>query len=505
MPQSLLELIFKSSHSGTGGKAAAAEMREVKGTVGELTQGFLGMNLGALTAAGAVAAIGTAIVSTVGEYSNYVEQVGKFADAAGLTSEEASKVIQVADDMRVSVETVESAMKMALKNGFQPTVENLATLADRMKGIADPTKRAAELSKIFGKQWEDIWPLLKDGGDAIREDASAIEDGLIVTKDAVDANRSYMKSVDDLTDAWTSWKYEMLGGVIPAMATMLKEMSAENKALDEGYGKVAGLGGAYGPLAVAQLEASKQTDSYKLAQLGLNSSMDVGAGAAQTFGSVAGGIPTAIGPVGPALDTITASFKNLTSEMIFNQAAAGLDSAAALELARGMGLVNEETYGAIGLLQHLKEKYDANKDGLIDAKEAAAGYTREVLTLNGAIQGMQDKTVQITIEETTISKGGSAHGAPVTPHLGGKPGETTGYAQGGSFIIPPGFPNDTWPLGGGHYGSSGEPVIVLPKEQQVVGGPALVIQQVVIANGMDLAEFETRLRQALPRIWKGNK
>ena len=58
---------------------------------------------------------------------------------------------------------------MALKNGFIPTIDNLAALSDRLLAIDDPALRAAEASKIFGKSYADMMPFLMAGGDAIRD------------------------------------------------------------------------------------------------------------------------------------------------------------------------------------------------------------------------------------------------------------------------------------------------------------------------------------------------
>jgi hypothetical protein len=133
--QSILELIFKTSKQGQGGKEAAKELRELKGTVGEVSSGLMGFNAGALTAAGAVLAVGSFAKESVANWSAYAESMGKAADASGIGADEMSRIAQAADDMRVPIESVTQAFKLALKNGFQPTIENLATLADSLQGM----------------------------------------------------------------------------------------------------------------------------------------------------------------------------------------------------------------------------------------------------------------------------------------------------------------------------------------------------------------------------------
>jgi len=160
---------------------------------------------------------------------------------------------------------------------------------------------------------------------------------------------------------------------------------------------------------------------------------------------------------------ITASFSALTTEMLYNKAAAGLDADEALNLARQMGLVNETTYGALATLEDLKSKYDKNHDGAISASEGAKQYAEEVLRLKGAIDGLQDKTVNIHV----VQSGGGA----VQVLTGGVSNQLeTRRAAGGSFIVPPGYGGDSFPV----RAQSGERVDVTPAGQvNTDGGGAL--------------------------------
>lgn len=92
------------------------------------------------------------------------------------------------------------------------------------------------------------------------------------------------------------------------------------------------------------------------------------------------------------------ALKLATAEMIYQQAAAGLDAGAALELARSMGLLSEQDYVVASSLQVLRQMYDANRDGAIDAGEAAAGYTNSVALMYRAIAELQSKNIPITFE-----------------------------------------------------------------------------------------------------------
>lgn len=147
------------------------------------------------------------------------------------------------------------------------------------------------------------------------------------------------------------------------------------------------------------------------------------------------------------LDTITVGMQSLTAELIYNKAAQGLDADAALQLGLAMGVLNENTIYVTQRLEALRQKYDSNKDGAIDAAEAAAGYTREVANLRGVIDSLKDKTVRVTVIEE--HRGDT--------RVGGAIGD--GAQHGANFIVPSGYPNDTFPL----RVTSGERVIVIPQ------------------------------------------
>lgn len=175
-----------------------------------------------------------AVKQNIDEYSNYVESVDKMSMATGMASEETSRLIQLADDFRVEQGALTTAMKMALQNGFEPTVDNLADLSDKYLTMTSVTERASMMQDIFGRQWVEMVPMLEKGGDAIREAADGIGDGLVVTQDAIEQNREYIKSVDDLTDSWTAFKYSITKDALPALTELLSANAKSISMMNEG-------------------------------------------------------------------------------------------------------------------------------------------------------------------------------------------------------------------------------------------------------------------------------
>lgn len=164
---------------------------------------------------------------------------------------------------------------------------------------------------------------------------------------------------------------------------------------------------------------------------------------------------------GPVSD-LNFAMGELTKATLFNQAAQGLDADAALALANKMGLVNDEALEAKQKLDELRVKFDENKDGLIDATEAANGYTAAVALMGDKLEYAARQANALSV----ASANAIANGAGATAGGGVVSGGSGGYASGADFIVPPGYPNDSYPM----RVQSGERVIVqTPQQQQQTG------------------------------------
>jgi hypothetical protein len=202
------------------------------------------------------------------------------------------------------------------------------------------------------------------------------------------------------------------------------------------------------------------------------------------------------------------ALKPFTAEMLNQKVMATLSGDALLVYATKTGQLNAATYATITGLQGLTAQFDANKNGMIDAGEQTAAYWQQLSQLMGldvtvtlgadysdwlraadaarnffsiagsgpGIMGGQFTNPNGTpTSNAPASLGGySAPGAnpyaykPLAPSSPGpykpptKPVQKP-YAEGGSFVIPGGYPNDTYPLGPYARATSGETVTVTPK------------------------------------------
>ncbi len=201
-------------------------LSDAKGSLESFGGSIVKQIAGLVSLTAAVGAAGKFIKSSVMDWADYADSMRLSAQLAGITTEEMSRLAQAADDFRVPVETMQRSMELALKNGFLPTIENIALLSDELLAIEDPAQRASIASKIFGKSYADMMPFLLAGGDAIREGTAAIDDSLVVTEAAAQDAKELKDGLDNAGDAWTGFKNEFGKAVLPGLTSTLKQMTA---------------------------------------------------------------------------------------------------------------------------------------------------------------------------------------------------------------------------------------------------------------------------------------
>ncbi len=165
------------------------------------------------------------------EFVNYAEQVKNMSRALGASAEETSRIIQVADDVRISYDNLKIAMKEAQKDGIEPNIENLAKLADQYKAIKSPAERTKFLLETFGKSGLEMGKLMERGGDGIRAMSDAIDESLIMTEKGIQASDEYQRSLDDLQDAAKSVQMAFGEQVVPVMNAFMRIVLSDIEAV----------------------------------------------------------------------------------------------------------------------------------------------------------------------------------------------------------------------------------------------------------------------------------
>lgn len=514
--------------------------------------GFMGMASGALAAVGGVAALGGAVAAAanfaqgaVNDWADYNEEIRKMSIATGAAPEDLSRMMQAADDLGVSMDSLQTAFKLVAKNGVQPTIANIAKLSDQLLAITDPTKRAEEAARLFGRQWAEIAPFVLAGSEAIMDGTAAIDENMVATQKSIDQSREYKVAIDDLTDRWTALKNSAAMVILPVAIEGLEEV---NPAIDKIL-KFMSIGVSY-ETTMFKLRGAAQdtgTDIAELIQIQADLATAMGDTTAQERATKAiFDYRTSLGVAGANYDPyiaktqeaagVTDDFAETTEQaasIIFtskdamsyaNQAMGEYitNTNLAQEAQDALGLATGElTLTEIELRDGILRVTQALRDGLITPKQWADMMVilgdetiiaaDKVAILRGYINSLKDKTVTITVN--MVKTGNYAAGATgveiegVTGNAGGGGARlpanpatnkvTGGKGQSGlDMVVPPGYPNDQFPI----FASSGERAIIVPENARYITGGYNGIGGGVIIQNFNIYQQPGQSAMALAEI-----
>lgn len=512
MPSSILELIFKTSKQGQGGKAAAGELRELKGVVGEVSGGLLGFNAANLTAVGAIVAVGAAVSKVVGDYQNYAESIRGIAAITGTGVEETSRMVQAFDDMGIELSKIQSVVESAARKGFVMSIENIVTLADEYNALNTQEEKNALLNEKLGRSGFELAKAFERGGKAIQDAADSQAEGLLITEKNIEAAEKLRVAQDELNDAWQAMANGVAKEVVPVLADLLTNMVDGTNAMQTAAARY---GEAWKTMSrEQQLSAmSQEMENQKLIKIG-NQVIESGfLQAAMLQGTLTPAIQSQVSTTSMAVREMEQIWEasNAATEAGLAQGKAYYDLKTATDDLKkaqegwmkgaggdikseleAQGITGEALTTALAALDvqfgtnllgeqrardNIKEIVAAYKEGgenaipdfmgaLAKMKSSWMLQDEEVIRQRVHVQELQlayetlvakPYIVQLSVSDSVVN-------APQKmPRIPGGPSDY-GYEHGGSFVIPPGY-NENFPIGPGGGASSGERVTITPANQ----------------------------------------
>jgi hypothetical protein len=495
---------------------AQTGLKGLANSLNNTVTGLTGMNLSMLAGVGGVVMLGNAVKKQISQWQDYALKSKDAAASVGMNVEQFSRLVQVADDVRLSQETLTTALQMMAKNGVEPSIDNLAKLADEVKGLS-VTERAARLSTLFGRSWKEVYKILADGGDALKANTAAVAEGMVVTQRAAIEAHKLFKAQDDLNDATTAVANTWTKTVVPSLSNFINHYMEYLRLLQSGKNLL-----EVERWSLIQQELwtninSKASQTYgdRLTGLALSMGYVISENgdlvlATQNAGNAAAtatpqvrGLEQAYKDVYSAQDSLqqaTADFgvevgTNLQSK--FEQAGIKGD-----ELNTVLGYIDESLGTSLQPAQRLKDMQQELADAYINGGRDGEAFKKKLEEMKGPMEDLYqpivDARVQLeTLESVLIRMSNTQYtiavsmGAPIPipsfPSGGGGGGGGTVSTGGGSippglpggpggangldFIVPPGFANDSFPF----RAQSGERVQVTPANQTNMGGITIII------------------------------
>jgi hypothetical protein len=161
---------------------------------------------------------------TVGSEIELAEKTEELQNSIGGTAEEASTLIAVSDDLRVSYEDLQKGIDAAIKKGFSPNTEGLIQLGEEYRSIQDPIAQSKFLMDTFGKSGEDVTRLMRATREELASMASdAKATGQVFSSSDINQVNDMKKAWDDFSDIMNGYGMELGKELIPLVIDFVKE------------------------------------------------------------------------------------------------------------------------------------------------------------------------------------------------------------------------------------------------------------------------------------------
>jgi hypothetical protein len=177
-------------------------------------------NAGNLAMAGGAALVAFG-VKAVGAFQDTALEAGRLADSLGLTSEQASRFMEVAGDLGIDTATLEKSIgKMNVEvakspayfekigaaiaknaDGTTDVQQTFLNVVDAISKMPSATDRAAASQQLLGRGWRDMAELVNGGSAKLKASLDDVSDAKVIDASEVKKARDFRDAMDKLSDA----------------------------------------------------------------------------------------------------------------------------------------------------------------------------------------------------------------------------------------------------------------------------------------------------------------
>lgn len=435
MANALVNIIIQAKDQASKAIAGLkSNLGKLRAGLNDTVEGLTGFNINTLAGAAGIGMLAKGVADAVKGYVAYADQVRELNRINGESSESNSRLIQLTDDLGLSVEELNTATTMAARQGIALSVDKLAAMSDEFLSLQNPIERNDYALQNFGRSGLGMIKVLEAGSTKIRDMSAAIASNMVLTDEQVQKARELEIAQDNLNDTWTGMKNTLAAELVPAMNNFLTTLQngidafalmkntaaivtevlnahsqevfastssyAEYRAEMERAIKVSGLltqsyikskGGideakaSLGLLSEGVYEAIKADDGY------IENSELFRAAIGENKGYVLE-LDEATGKLKDNTGLADQYMQSYSRNLLFNKAAQGLDADAALALAQRMGLVDEKTVEATRKTDEYRKMLESGEISLTE-------YNILVSGLADSLDRLHDKTVTVTYNQ----------------------------------------------------------------------------------------------------------
>jgi hypothetical protein len=187
--------------------------------------------------AAAGAALATFAAKAVLSYKDLGLAVGKFADATGVTTEQASRLIEVTGDLNIESSSLETALNKLNRaaaegaSGFKAIGAEIArtstgavdvnqtflNVIDGLNSIQDPAVRARVATELLGKGWRDLAVVIEGGSRNLKKSLESVSGAKIYSSEQVAQTRRLEAAFKNLQDVGEDFAQSVGRALTPAV------------------------------------------------------------------------------------------------------------------------------------------------------------------------------------------------------------------------------------------------------------------------------------------------
>jgi hypothetical protein len=247
-----------------------SDLAKAEGASGKMKVGFSAASAGIKANAGAIAAsAGAALVAfgvkSVQAFQDTALAAGKFADAAGIAVEDASRWMEVSGDLGIEAGAVQGAiMKMnkaaadgkpafadfgveivRTKDGVVDASATFQNAITTIGAIEDPTLRAKAAQELFGKSYGSVAELMEMSAGDLQAALEGVSSAKVIDEQELRKAKEFRASMDTLKDRLEDVQLEVGGSLVPAltdMAIAIDEIATNANKLNDFVSELTGRG-----------------------------------------------------------------------------------------------------------------------------------------------------------------------------------------------------------------------------------------------------------------------
>jgi hypothetical protein len=217
---------FVTGNTSSGLSKIRSDVEGAEGAFGKMKAAgsgafdLISQNAGAFALGAGTALVGFG-VKAVSAFQSTALGAGHLRDALGLSADQASRYLEVSNDLGIGQDSLATAFGRMLKTAGQtPQVfhdlgvqiayakdgsvdanQTFLNAVNALHNMTDPAQRAAAATKLFGKSWQDMAEVIDMGAAGLKQRLDDVQASKIVNDDQISQGYKFRDSLDNLKDA----------------------------------------------------------------------------------------------------------------------------------------------------------------------------------------------------------------------------------------------------------------------------------------------------------------